>query len=65
MKDFSQKYATTVDTSDINITVTVSVYMTSCFNPHINHFKANILHKINYKFMVNLYVDIKTSQPIF
>ena len=48
----------------INITVRALAYMAICFDPHFNNLQANISHKINYKCMLNLYVDIMTSQPI-
>ena len=38
--------------------------MTTCFDPHLGHLQANVLHKINYNCMLNLCVDRLRSQSV-
>ena len=36
-------------------------YMAICFDPHLGHLQASILHKIIYNFMLNLYRSFATT----
>jgi hypothetical protein len=38
----------------ICIAIRSSDYMATCSDPHLGHLQANILHKINYNYMINL-----------
>ena len=35
----------------INITVTFLRHMVTCFDPHLGHFRTNIAHKMNCRFL--------------
>ena len=48
----------------ISITLIALEYVATCFDPHLGHLQAHILHKISHKCMLNLHVDRSRTQSV-